>query len=97
MAFHQLAINAAKYGALSTPEGCVGIRWWAEAGSEDATLVVEWREEGSPQVSPPQRQEFGSRLIERALAPDLGGSAALVFDPEGVVCTIRAALPDATQ
>lgn len=92
LALHELATNAAKYGALASPAGKVSVRWSLEAGPRRLSLV--WRERGGPAVTPPTRRGFGSRLIERGLAQDLGGSVALTFEPAGVVCIIEAPLPD---
>lgn len=65
---------------------------------DGTALLMEWRERGGPPVvSPPQRRGFGSLLVERALAQDLGGAAELDFDAEGVTCTIRAALNEEVQ
>ena len=92
LAFHELATNAAKYGALSAEGGRVSISWRAEGG----LLRIEWRESGGPPVAPPERRGFGSRLIERGLAADLGGRAELDFGPDGLVCTIEASLSGLT-
>ncbi|HEX8192802.1 MAG TPA: HWE histidine kinase domain-containing protein [Allosphingosinicella sp.] len=92
LAFHELGTNAAKYGALSTEDGTVSITWKNVAG----TLCIEWRERGGPPVVQPERRGFGSRLIERGLAADLGGRAALVFGADGLVCTIEAGLTGLT-
>jgi two-component sensor histidine kinase len=88
LALHELATNAAKYGALSRPEGRVELRWAVQAGR----LNVSWRESGGPPVVPPTRQGFGSRLIEHALSRDLDGKTRLEFDPGGVRCSIMAVL-----
>jgi PAS domain S-box-containing protein len=88
MAFHELATNAMKYGALSTPAGRVDIAWRAEG--ED--VAIDWRESGGPRVAEPVRRGFGSRLIERGLARELGGEARFTFRPEGLTCQIRAPL-----
>jgi two-component sensor histidine kinase/PAS domain-containing protein len=88
LALHELATNAAKYGALSQPEGRVELRWKAQ----DDQLNLSWRESGGPHVVPPSRRGFGSRLIENALCRDLDGRARLEFAPEGVTCLITAAL-----
>ena len=90
MALHELGTNAAKYGALSVPEGRVEVRWVARDGG----LLLTWRERGGPPVAPPTRQGFGSRLIERGLARELGGEVRLAFEPAGVACEITAPLPD---
>jgi two-component sensor histidine kinase len=90
MALHELATNATKYGALSSAEGRVAIRWGVKrSGSE---LTLSWREEGGPVVLAPERRGFGSRLIERSLAAELGGTAALSFAPSGVHCELTARL-----
>ncbi len=88
LALHELATNAAKYGALSRPEGRVELRWQVQAGR----LNLSWRESGGPPVVPPTRQGFGSRLIEHALSRDLDGKTRLEFDPGGVRCSIMAVL-----
>jgi two-component sensor histidine kinase len=83
MAFHELATNAVKYGALSVAGGKVRVAWRM---SRPGQLHVEWREMGGPPVSPPRRRGFGSRLIEQALASDLDGDARLYFPSEGLRC-----------
>jgi PAS domain S-box-containing protein len=88
MALHELGTNAAKYGALSVEGGRVSIVWTRDADR----LRFEWRESGGPPVEAPSRRGFGSRLIERGLAADLGGTAALHFDPAGLRCRIEASL-----
>ncbi|HEY4029660.1 MAG TPA: HWE histidine kinase domain-containing protein [Caulobacteraceae bacterium] len=88
IALHELATNAAKYGALTTPQGLVDIAWRLD-GQE---MVLTWRESGGPAVSPPTRRGFGSRLLERGLLAELGGRARVDYDPGGVVCEFRAPL-----
>jgi PAS domain S-box-containing protein len=90
--FHELATNAAKYGALSTPEGCITVSWRVAGEGRDRELHLHWAETGGPPVSPPTRRGFGSRLIERSLRRDLDGEATLEFRPEGLRCTARAPL-----
>lgn len=87
MAFHELGTNALKYGALSTGAGHVELSWAAAPPSD---LTVEWREQGGPAVQPPGRRGFGSRLLERGLAAELGGMIDMRFDPGGVRCLIVA-------
>ena len=93
MAIHELCPNAVKYGALSNGEGRVAVRWQIEGADGDRRLRLEWRESGGPAVSPPTGRGFGSRLIERGLAADLGGTAKIDYRPDGVVCTVEAPLP----
>ena len=85
LAIHELATNAAKYGALSTPDGHVGVVWRL---SNAETLEISWVEQGGPSVAPPQRRGFGSTLIERALAVETGGAVDLSFPKTGVQCLI---------
>ena len=88
LALHELATNAAKYGALSIERGRVAVSW---ATSGDI-LRLEWKEQDGPSVRQPAARGFGSRLIERGLAADLGGEARLPFEPDGLRCTISATL-----
>jgi PAS domain S-box-containing protein len=88
LAMHELATNAVKYGALSTPEGRVEVRWT----TTDGTLRLTWRETGGPRVVAPARRGFGARLLEQGLAEELRGRVRLEFRPEGVLCVVEAAL-----
>jgi PAS domain S-box-containing protein len=92
LALHELATNASKYGALSNDTGQVSVRWVAAAGQ----LELTWTECGGPPVVPPGRRGFGTRMIERTLAAEFGGSVKLDFEPQGVRCTVSAPLPSAT-
>ncbi|QPQ54616.1 PAS domain-containing protein [Allosphingosinicella flava] len=88
LACHELSTNAVKYGALSTEQGHVDVRWRIEGDM----IRIEWRERDGPPVSRPAARGFGSRLIERGLAGDLNGRAQLEFNPDGLICTIEAPL-----
>jgi two-component sensor histidine kinase len=88
MALHELGTNAFKYGALSADGGRVSISWTQDGDR----LNLIWRESGGPPVEAPSRRGFGSRLIERGLAADLGGTAKLRFEPGGLICEIEASL-----
>jgi PAS domain S-box-containing protein len=92
IALHELATNAAKYGALTSPAGRVSIAWALSRGSQDEDLTLEWREFGGPRVTQPLRRGFGSRVIERSLALELGGAASIEYRPEGVAARISAPL-----
>lgn len=93
MTLHELVVNAAKYGALSTPGGHVVIDWAVEDSAGGPELALRWIERGGPRVAgQPTREGFGSRLIKRGLARDLGGSAVMAFEPEGLSFTLRAPL-----
>lgn len=91
--FHELATNAAKYGALSNAAGRVSVTWRVTETGDVRRLELDWVETGGPKVSPPSRQGFGSRLIERSLAYDVGGDAALCYAAEGLRCRILLPLP----
>jgi two-component sensor histidine kinase len=95
LAFHELCTNATKYGALSIPAGSVIVEWGFNDASETPELQIVWRERGGPTVKPPTRRGFGTRLIQRSLAPELGGQVAIDYPPEGVVCTLRVRLSQA--
>jgi PAS domain S-box-containing protein len=92
MALHELATNAVKYGALSVAQGRIAIHWDLAPGPGAERLDLTWTEHGGPPVKPPTQRGFGSRLIERGLAAELSGEAAIQFEPAGVVCRIRALL-----
>ncbi|WP_051439838.1 HWE histidine kinase domain-containing protein [Methylobacterium sp. 10] len=93
MMVHELATNATKYGALSNEAGTVMVSWStlddeAAALGTAPRLRLLWQESGGPPVQPPTRRGFGSRMIERGLANELGGRAQIRFEPGGVVCTL---------
>jgi two-component sensor histidine kinase len=93
MALHELTTNAIKYGALSNESGRVIIRWQVNDEDTGPRLHMTWTEQGGPPVTPPTRRGFGTRLVERGLAADLGGSVQLSYPASGVVCTIDTPLP----
>jgi two-component system CheB/CheR fusion protein len=90
MVLHELATNAAKHGALSTPGGRVMVAWMEESDSGKVTrLVLRWAEEGGPPVvEQPERRGFGSELIERQLRHDLAGTVEIVYEPAGLRATL---------
>jgi two-component sensor histidine kinase len=91
LVFHEMATNAAKYGALSAEAGRVSVRWKIIGGHAGCHLVLDWTETGGPPVSAPSRRGFGSRLIERSLGGG-SGEAHLDFRPEGVAARLRVRL-----
>ena len=93
MALHELATNAAKYGALSNSAGWVNLDWSVTNGSS-RRFLFRWAEIGGPPVTVPERRGFGSRLIERGLAQDLDGDIRLDFAATGLICTIAAPLDE---
>ncbi|WP_435168547.1 HWE histidine kinase domain-containing protein [Falsirhodobacter sp. 1013] len=78
---HEMATNAAKYGALSRPGGRLEVIW---SRSDDGDCIVQWRESGGPAVVTPGRSGFGSLLLERSLPFDLGGRSFIDYRPTGV-------------
>ena len=94
LVIHELATNAVKYGALSTANGYVCVRWSIEPTDMGAILNLRWSEHDGPPVTLPQRRGFGSRLIERGLAGSIGGGIVLSYPPEGVVCEMAAKLAE---
>lgn len=90
LVLHELATNAVKYGALSVPEGRVSLNWNLALDSQGGRhLTVLWEEAGGPQVAPPSRRGFGSRLIARSFAAESGGRAEVEYRPEGVRCILQ--------
>jgi two-component sensor histidine kinase len=88
--FHELATNAAKYGALSAPAGSVLVSWTTSAG----LIRIKWAEGGGPTVTTPVRHGFGSQLVER-LVQSFGGTVYTDFHPNGLACEICLALCEA--
>jgi two-component sensor histidine kinase len=84
MIFHELATNAAKYGALSTPDGVVQVGWSNRWEDGRSTLHLEWKETGGPATAPPERRGFGTVLIVSGIEHDLGGKAQLAYEPDGL-------------
>ncbi len=90
MALHELATNAVKYGALSTPRGRVDLKWTVDKTPDGRRLRVSWIEKGGPPIRLPIKKGFGTRLIERSLAFELGSESTIRYEPDGVVCDIDA-------
>jgi PAS domain S-box-containing protein len=95
MAVHELATNAAKYGALSNGSGRISVHWTI-AEHDAPHLQIVWTETGGPKVAAPRSKGFGSRLIERGLAGQLGGEALIDYQEAGVICRIMAPLSTIT-
>ena len=93
IALHELATNAIKYGAWSDASGQVRVAWEIAPGPAPK-LRMTWSEERGPRVEAPTVRGFGSRMIERSLAHDLGGTAQIAFHATGLVCTIEAPLAE---
>ncbi len=92
MIVHEIATNAAKYGALSNDSGTVAVDWEVIKENAKPQLRLIWSEAGGPHVIAPVQRGFGSRLIERSARDQLGGEATVDFLPRGVVYTVTCAL-----
>jgi two-component sensor histidine kinase len=92
LAVHELATNAAKYGALSTPEGRVSVDWSIEGGEGAERFGFVWRERGGPQVTPRARQGFGSVVLERVMTQDFNSPPRLEFSPDGLTYALDVSL-----
>ena len=84
LALHELATNAAKYGALSTPEGRIRISWGLVGDGADRRFRIAWIEAGGPEVTAPERRGFGRMVVERNVARVLEGEVELDFAKDGV-------------
>lgn len=88
MVLHELATNAAKYGALSVASGRLAVTWHRDGNGAGERIHLRWRETDGPKVTPPTRQGFGTKLIERSTAYELGGEARLDFLEDGLRCEL---------
>ena len=88
LALHELAVNAAKYGALSVPNGRVSITWDKQEGEHGSAIALDWREEQGPKVKVRRKKGFGSMVIEHNLARSLDAEVSMDFDPDGLRCHI---------
>jgi two-component sensor histidine kinase len=94
MIVHEIATNAAKYGALSNDSGTATLDWEVITENDKPKLRMIWTEAGGPPVTAPVQRGFGSRLIERSARDQLGGDATVDFLPRGVVYTVIGSLED---
>lgn len=95
LALHELATNAAKYGALSNDTDRVDVSWQIDGTGPEAIFRMNWYEEGGPPVTMPTRRGFGSTLIERSLSSYFGGTAATDYRTDGLVFTLECRVGDA--
>ncbi|MCJ2083506.1 PAS domain S-box protein [Methylobacterium sp. J-090] len=93
LALHELATNAAKYGALSNEAGIVDLRWHVVHEGDAPRFCLTWSEQGGPPIlAQPTRRGFGSRLIERSFAAEVGGEVRSTYAPTGLTCRLEASL-----
>jgi PAS domain S-box-containing protein len=96
LALHELATNAAKYGALSVPKGHVDINWRRLPPAEGEGLEILWTESGGPAVAKPAQRGFGSLVIEQNLARSIDSDVDLSFSPDGLRCRVLIPLSQLT-
>jgi CheY-like chemotaxis protein len=90
LGLHELATNAAKYGALSNADGEVSVRWEIRGGR----LTLRWTELKGPAVSEPKHRGFGMKIITASIAQQGGGEVRFDWQPDGLVCTMSLACGD---
>jgi PAS domain S-box-containing protein len=88
LALHEMAVNAEKFGALSSADGRVSIVWRRRTGSDGDALEIDWRELFGPKVKPRRKKGFGTMVIEGSLSRALDAEVKMVFDSEGLQCHI---------
>lgn len=92
---HELATNAAKYGALSKSGGEVSVTWDRQSNENPTHLILVWRELGGPTVPQDIQQSYGTTLIRNLIPHELNGQVDLLFAPAGVSCRIEIPLTPA--
>jgi two-component sensor histidine kinase len=89
MVIHELVTNAAKHGALSSPNGKVSVIWERTGADAAAILTITWRELGGPAIAAPVQSGYGSSLIRDLIPHELGGTVDLMFASDGACCKIE--------
>lgn len=89
LAFHELATNAAKHGALRTEAGKLAIKWRLEESEGEPLLILQWREIGGPPVDSTAQSGFGRYLLERVVGSALGGDAKYELNSAGLTWTLH--------
>lgn len=92
LTLHELATNAAKYGALSSETGALKVSWRLHPGG---MLGIEWREEGGPKVTAPKKKGFGTRILFASVEQQLNGKAELDWQEAGLRCNLSIPLDKA--
>ena len=95
MALHELATNAAKYGALSNGEGRVHVTW--RVGARNTEFFMSWLEEGGPNVVPPTRKGFGQTVIGRMVEAAVEGTAKIEYPESGFSWSLSAPFADTLE
>jgi two-component sensor histidine kinase len=90
MAFHELATNAAKHGALSVPEGRVNVSWLLDGEADARMLTLRWEETGGPLVAQPTSRGFGTKVLEQLTPAAIGGAAKVETKATGLIWELNA-------
>lgn len=93
IAFHELATNAAKYGALASEQGSIDINWAIVSSSLEPRLLIHWKEKNGPLVSKPTHTGFGTQVIERGVVHELGGQVHIDYRTDGLACVFDIPAP----
>lgn len=96
LCLHELATNAAKYGALSVADGVLAVRWTTKIVKGGRRVKLEWLETGGPKVEPPSRKGFGTQFIRASMASETEGEADFDFRPGGLRCRLTCIVDRAT-
>src|SRR5262249_47899604 len=89
MVFHELATNAAKFGAISVRVGRVSVRWrFIRNGHAESWLSIQWEESGGPKVAQPTHSGYGTSVVRELIPYEFGGTVDLMHAPEGVRCKL---------
>ena len=97
MVIHELVTNAAKHGALSSPDGRVSVSWDRTGTDAEAILTITWREIGGPPTTAPAQFSYGSGLIRDLIPHELGGTVDLIFPSDGACCEIEIPLGEGAK
>ena len=97
MAIHELATNAAKYGAFSVENGHVHVRWSRLNDARGDRLILTWKESGGPRPDAPEAKGFGSQLIRAAIEANLGGTTTSAWEEDGLRFDMEVDFEDVTN
>jgi PAS domain S-box-containing protein len=97
LAIYELATNALKFGALSSPEGKVHVQWGISGGTDGRQFKLTWQESGGPPAVPPKKKGFGSAIIESMIARSVLGTATVTYAPTGLIWELTAPETGLTQ
>ena len=89
MAVHELATNAAKYGAFSSDKGKVSLSWVRQDDGDADSFIFTWKEQGGPKPKSEVENGFGSQLIKSTIEGSLSGKVDMSWEPSGLVCVLK--------